>query len=206
MKRISLLVLILVLSLWSCAPREPAHKMPEKSLVAVAGFSQPMHRWQMINNHVVGGERVDKDILEMLNSDLAGLTSGSRYSVVGPKLLEQCTELVSHGTDPGAAFHYWVQVGRCVLADYILVPFLFDWKERKGSEWSVEEPAKVTLELNLIDVKLLRLQRFLLDERQQSLSENILDVGIFFQRGAKWVSARQLAREGLEKGVKELGL
>jgi len=44
MKTIFLLVLILLLSLWSCAPKEPAHEMPEKSLVAVAGFSQPMHR------------------------------------------------------------------------------------------------------------------------------------------------------------------
>ncbi len=207
MKKIFLIVLTLTLCSWSCAPRKPVHEMPEKAVVAVASFSQPVHRWQMINNHVVMGEkRVDRDILEKLDSDLAGLTSRSRHAIVGPRILEQCTELVSHGTDPGSAFHYWVQVGRCVPADYILVPFLFDWQERKGGELGVEEPARVTLEMNLINISELRLDRFLFDERQLSLSENILDMGRFFQRGGKWVSARELAREGLEQGMRELGL
>ncbi len=207
MKKIILLIMFLALSSWACAPKKPVYEMPEESVVAVAGFSQPTHRWQMINNHVVlGKERIDRDIIEKLNSDLAALTSKSRHSFVGPAFLEQCAELVPHGTDPGSAFHYWVQVGRCVPADYILVPFLFDWKERKGGELGVEEPAKVTLELNLIDLKELRLNRYLFDERQMSLSENLLDMGLFFRRGAKWVSARELAREGLEQGVRELGL
>lgn len=202
-----LLILFLALSSWACAPRKPAYEMPEKSVVAVAGFSQPTHRWQMINNHVViGKQKADHGIVEMLDSDLAALISGSRHTIVGPVLLEQCVELVPHGTDPGSAFHYWVQVGRCVPADFILVPFLFDWKERKGGDLGVEEPAKVTLELNLIDLNELRLHRFFFDERQLSLSENLLDMGLFFRRGARWVSARELAREGLEQGVRELGL
>ncbi len=208
MKKVILfIIMMLTFTSWACTPRKPAYEMPEKAVLAVANFSQPMHRWQMINNHLVIGEkRVDKDILAKLDSELAGLTSKSRQAIVGPRLLEQCTQLVSHGTDPGSAFHYWVQVGRCVPADYILVPFLFDWKERRGNEWSVEEPAKVTLELNLIDINELKLQRFLFDERQQSLSENILNMGVFFKRGARWVSAGELAGGGLEQGVKELGL
>ncbi|MFO7728353.1 MAG: hypothetical protein R6X11_08485 [Desulfonatronovibrio sp.] len=206
MKNIYLL-LVLSLVLFSCAPKRPALDLPEEAVVAVAGFSQPVHRWQMINNHIVAGkEIVDKDTLEKLNSDLAGLTSQSRYTIVGPRLLEQCEDLVPHGTDPGAAFHYWVEVGRCVPADYILVPFLFDWQERKGGEMGVEQPAKVTLELNLINIEELTMDRFLFDERQLSLSEDILGAGRFFKRGAKWISARELAREGLQQGVKELGL
>lgn len=206
MKKIYLL-LVLSLVLFSCAPKRPALAPPDEAVVAVAGFSQPMHRWQMINNHIVAGKnRVDKDILKKLDSDLADLTSQSRYTFVSPRLVEQCEKLVSHGTDPGAAFHYWVQVGRCLPADYILVPFLFDWQERKGGELGVEQPAKVTLEINLINVEELTMDRFLFDERQLSLSEDILGAGRFFKRGAKWISARELAREGLQQGIKELGL
>ena len=202
-----LLLLLLVLSLFSCAPRKPVHEMPEKAVVAVAGFTQPLHRWQMINNHVViAKDRVDFDILEKLNSDLSALTYGSRHTIVGPKFVEQCTDITEHDTYPGSAFHYWVQVGRCVPADYILVPFLIDWQERKGGEFGVESPARVTLELNLINISELMLERYLFDERQQALTENILGIGRFFQRGGKWISARELAREGLEQGVRELGL
>ncbi|MFP4236376.1 MAG: hypothetical protein ACLFRQ_02515 [Desulfonatronovibrio sp.] len=206
MKKIFLL-LVLSLVLFSCAPKKPVSDPPDEAVVAVAGFTQPAHQWQMINNHIVAGkDRVDEDIIAKLNADLAGFTSQSKYTIVGPRLLEQCEKLVSHGTDPGSAFHYWVQVGRCVPADYILVPFLFDWQERKGGELGVERPAKVTLELNLINVEELIMDRFLFDERQLSLSENILGAGQFFKRGAKWISARELAREGLQQGVRELGL
>lgn len=207
MKRIILITLILALTSWACAPVKPVYQLPEKSVVAVADFSQPMHEWQMLNHHVVIREKkIDKDVIEKLNSDLAALTAQSRHTIFGPELLRHCMEVVPHGTDPGSAFHYWVQVGRCVPADYILVPFLFEWRERKGGEWGVEEPAKVVMELNLIDIVELKRYRFMFDERQQSLAENILGLGRFFKRGAKWISARELAREGLEQGIKELGL
>ncbi|RQD58446.1 MAG: hypothetical protein D5R98_08330 [Desulfonatronovibrio sp. MSAO_Bac4] len=196
-----------VFLLMSCAPKKPAPEMPEKAVVAVAHFSQPVHRWQMINNHIVVGKReISQEIVQNLDSDLAGALSGSRHVIVPAKLVEQCQTVTSHGTTPGSAFHYWVQVGKCVPADYILVPFVFDWRDRDGGEWGVNEPAKVTLELNLIDVKELSLNRFLFDERQQSLTENLLSAGRFFQRGGKWVSARELSREGLEQGIRELGL
>jgi hypothetical protein len=207
MKKITLLILMLCFFSWSCVPKKTAYELPDKASVAVVNFSQPAQSWQTINSQVpVGVKRIDIEVIEKLNSDLAALTAQSKHTVFGPQLLENCTQTVSHGTDPGSAFHYWVQVGRCLSADYILVPFVFDWQERKGGEWGVDEPAKVTLELNLIDLKELRLQSFFFEERQQSLSENILGLGRFFKRGAKWVSARALAREGLEKGLRNLGL
>ncbi|MCA1743795.1 MAG: hypothetical protein LC631_07595 [Desulfovibrionales bacterium] len=199
--------LFAVFLIMSCAPKKPAPEMPAKAVVAVAHFSQPVHRWQMINNHIVLGKKeINQEIIQNLDSDLASALSDSRHAIVPAELVEQCQAVTSHGTTPGSAFHYWLQVGKCVPADYILVPFIFDWRERVGGEWGVDEPAKVILELNLIDVKELILNRFLFDERQQSLTENLLGAGRFFQRGAKWVSARELSKEGLEQGIRELGL
>jgi len=207
-KWLILFTVILLTAPAGCAPRvQPPHP-PEEAVVAVASFSQPKHRWEFITHHVtVDWERIDQDVLSKLDSDLSTLTMQSRQLIVGPEAVEKCREVVASDIGPeGSAFHFWVQVGKCVPADYILVPFVFEWRERKGSPWGVEEPAAVTLEMNLIDLQDLELHRYFFDERQYSLLEDLSQVGKFFRRGGKWISARELAGEGLEKGLKELGL
>ncbi|MGB5219293.1 MAG: hypothetical protein WBN66_13470, partial [Smithella sp.] len=37
------------------------------------------------------------------------------------------------------------------------------------------------------------------DKTQKSLMENILDISSFFKGGAKWVTARQLTEQGMDK-------
>ncbi len=198
----------MLLTLAACAPREPVHYPPEDAVVAVAGFSQPKHRWEMITNHItVEQQEIDRDAIEKLDSDLAALLRQSDQKIVYPDMVEQCRDLVAADTRPeSSAFHFWVQVGKCIPADYILVPFVFEWKERVGGSLGVQEPAAVVLELNLIDLQDLELQRFFFDERQHALLEDLSSAGKFFRRGGKWISARQLANEGLEQGVRELGL
>lgn len=41
---------------------------------------------------------------------------------------------------------------------------------------------------------------------QQGLTENLLNVGDFFKRQGKWVTAEELAREAMIKAVKDLNL
>jgi len=202
------LFLIISAALISCAPREPAVHPEESAVVAVAGFSQPKHRREMLTRHVtVDQEVIDDEILRMLDSDLAVLAGESRQEIIGPAAVKKCRELQDLDIDQeGGTFHYWVQTGKCVQADYILVPFVFKWKERKGGEWGVEEPAAVTLELNLINVRTFEHYRYFFDERQKSLFEDLSRAGRFFKRGGRWISARSLANEGLEKGIRELGL
>ncbi|MFW5730110.1 MAG: hypothetical protein ACOCPN_02540 [Desulfonatronovibrionaceae bacterium] len=199
-------IFVLVLAS-GCAPRYSEVRVSGEETVAVAEFSQPVHKWQLINNQVIlDRNMVDEKVLEGLDSYLQKLLDQGPYKVAGPELVKDCASLEESRKTPGAAFHYWLRVGRCVPADYILVPFLFDWRERIGGEMGVEEPARVTLELNLIKISEIKLDRFILDERQMSLSEDLLGVGRFFKRGGKWISAESLAREGLERGVRELGL
>jgi len=40
--------------------------------------------------------------------------------------------------------------------------------------------------------------RGIFEETQQALSENILKIGAFIKRKARWITARELAAEGLE--------
>jgi hypothetical protein len=98
-------------------------------------------------------------------------------------------------------------VGRCLDVDWLLVPQVTAWHEREGSDVSVRRPASVTLWLHLVDVRGESFgARYKFEETQQSLTENFLKAGKFIERGGKWVSAGELAREGVAAGLKELGL
>jgi hypothetical protein len=105
-----------------------------------------------------------------------------------------------------SALEYWKKVGTCMAVDYLLVPFAFTWEERQGGEWGVEQPASVTFDLYLIRVDDGTVKRFHFEERQQALTENILDADKFFRRSGKWVSARELARDGIRQALEDLGL
>ena len=50
------------------------------------------------------------------------------------------------------------------------------------------------------------IKQFHFDETQQSLATNILDARKFVSRNGRWLSAMELAQEGLTKGLAELGL
>jgi hypothetical protein len=63
----------------------------------------------------------------------------------------------------------------------------------------VVSPASVAFDLHLIDVdsgEIIWTGNF--DQTQRPLSENILELGSFFKRGASWVTAEELAKGGLE--------
>ena len=48
--------------------------------------------------------------------------------------------------------------------------------------------------------------RFHFDETQKALTDNLLDLNKFVQRKGEWVEADVLAKEGIEAGLRELGL
>ena len=94
-------------------------------------------------------------------------------------------------------------MGRCLPADYLLVPQVLRWKEFEGGG----NPASVVLDLYLIDVKNERLvSRFHFDETQKALTDNLLDIGKYMRRKGEWVNADVLAKEGIEAGLREMGL
>ena len=70
--------------------------------------------------------------------------------------------------------------------------------ERDGGPYGVQQPAAVTLAFRLYDVStgsMLCHGRF--DEQQQSVMENLFTLGKAGRRGMTWLTAEELAREGL---------
>jgi hypothetical protein len=80
---------------------------------------------------------------------------------------------------------------------------IYRFQERRGSAFSVERPASVGFHVHFFDPSGLR-KVFVFDETQQPLSENIFRFFAFLKRKAKWITAGDLAREGVRKAVDSL--
>jgi hypothetical protein len=97
------------------------------------------------------------------------------------------------------------QIGEMVYADAVVLTRVQRFRERIGDEWGAKSPASVAFILELIDVRrgdVVWSARF--DETQKSLSENIFALGQIGQRGIRWLSANELAQEGVNKAIGQL--
>lgn len=106
---------------------------------------------------------------------------------------------------------YLIELGKELKRDYLLVGYIFRFEERRGSSVGVERPASVGFGLHLFRIKDgSEVWKGRMDETQRPLSENILKIGSFLRRGARWLTAEELAAVGLEEvlrsfpGPKEL--
>ncbi len=98
---------------------------------------------------------------------------------------------------------FFIDLGRELGSDYILVGYIFRFEERRGSSVGVERPASVGFGLHLFRIKDgLEVWKGRMDETQRPLSENILKIGSFLRRGARWLTAEELAIVGLEEVLK----
>jgi hypothetical protein len=93
-----------------------------------------------------------------------------------------------------------VEMGRSVEADAVLVGTIYRFRQRVGSSLGADSPASVAFAMELIRVADGRvIWRRPFDQTQQSLDQNLLEVGKFFKRGGKWITAEALASEGLKE-------
>lgn len=80
---------------------------------------------------------------------------------------------------------------------------VYRFQERKGSNIAVDKPASIGFHAHLYKGGAL-VKTVIFDETQQPLSENVLRLGTFLRRGAKWVTVDELCQEGVEKVVDQL--
>ena len=90
-------------------------------------------------------------------------------------------------------------------AEYVMVGILNSYIERKGSASGVERPASVGFSLYLLQAATGSVVfEGSFDETQQALSENILKAPTFFKRGARWLTAGELSRDGIADILDEI--
>lgn len=97
-----------------------------------------------------------------------------------------------------------VQVGKELNADAVLAGFVFRYREREGYAYSVNRPASLAFEVHLISLKEDNsIWEGSFDETQKSLSENVLKLYAFLKIGSKWLTADELAEQGVEEVLKK---
>ncbi len=93
-----------------------------------------------------------------------------------------------------------IELARTQGADGIFVGYLYFFRERQGQKYSVVEPAAVAFDMALLDARSGRLvwhADFV--ETQKALSENLLSIGDFVKRGGRWLTAKELVKDGIKK-------
>lgn len=208
---VAILALLLAALLAGCGrrPRPPiSDSLPNLSL-GVVGFTQP----RTVNELLAGVAYSEQNQLSdnvLLELDLAlqdALLTSSEHSFKPMTLAYDCQNAVTVRGESLSSLDYWLAVGQCLDVDVLLVPQIIYWQEREGSEMGALKPASVTLDMYLININQNSLiSRYHFEETQESLSDNLLNLGKFVDRSGKWITASELAGEGMYRGIKELGL
>ncbi len=95
------------------------------------------------------------------------------------------------------------KVGKLLGADFMAVGSVWKYRERVGGIQAVSSPASVAFALHLVDVQsgnIVWSKSFV--QTQRSLSENLLNAKAFFEQGAKWLTADELASYGVKEILK----
>jgi hypothetical protein len=80
---------------------------------------------------------------------------------------------------------------------------IYRYEERQGGNYAVDKPARVGFHMHLMSKGVLK-RVFVYEEDQQSLMENLFNIGKFMKRGGKWVTAERLSDDGINKGLDNL--
>lgn len=91
------------------------------------------------------------------------------------------------------------EVGSESGADFLATGYVYRYIERVGYKFSSERPASVVFEIHLIKTADGSIAwRGYFDKTQKSLMEDVFQMSSFFKGGGKWLTARQLAEQGME--------
>jgi hypothetical protein len=98
-----------------------------------------------------------------------------------------------------------IELGRKIAADGVLYGAVNRYRERVGYDYAAQTPAAVAFTLYFVDEnskQIVWTGKFA--KQQQALSDNILDLPNFIQRGARWVRAHDIAAEGVQESLDDL--
>lgn len=185
-------------------PRSLSHQYK----IAVAPFTQPRDISQLIMGQLPQPQALAaRDVLIAQDRQLRDVlyTTTKRSYDFLPRPLPDLKRF--HTSERPQALPLWVEYARKTSADILFIPQVLTWRDRQGSAAGVTEPAHVRLEFFLLNIKEGNIiGHSVYEVEQQGLTENLLNVGDFFKRQGKWVTAEELAREAMIKAVKDLNL
>ena len=187
-------------------PRSLSHQYK----IAVAPFTQPRDISQLIMGQLPQPQALAaRDVLIAQDRHLRDVlyTTTKRSYDFMPRTRPLPDLKRFHTSERPQALPLWVEYARKTSADILFIPQVLTWRDRQGSAAGVTKPAHVRLEFFLLNIKEGNIiGHSVYEVEQQGLTENLLNVGDFFKRQGKWVTAEELAREAMIKAVKDLNL
>lgn len=211
-----LCVLLSLLVLTGGCNRKPAstadvpRSLSHQYKIAVAPFTQPRDISQLIMGQLPQPQALAaRDVLIAQDRQLRDVlyTTTKRSYDFLPRTRPLPDLKRFHTSERPQALPLWVEYARKTSADILFIPQVLTWRDRQGSAAGVTKPAHVRLEFFLLNIKEGNIiGHSVYEVEQQGLTENLLNVGDFFKRQGKWVTAEELAREAMIKAVKDLNL
>jgi len=148
-----------------------------------------------------------------VTEDGAGLMTNALYRLIGPEngfvwgaYVDQSIAPKQSSQDTRSSHLDQLRsIGRNENADTVLSAYLYAFRDKTGGSYGVERPAQVAFEMVLIHVDSGRIvwQRSF-KETQKSLSEDLTKLKSFFNRGGRWISAREMGATALNEMMKTL--
>jgi len=210
---LALLAVLLLASLGACQKRTgKAHSptiIPQAFRVGVAWFTQPTTTSELITGQLpIHQGKINPGLLPDLDSTLARtLSQESNRQFVALPAPASVPGMHLHESGSPQALQTWLEIGKNADVDLLFVPQIMHWQERDGGEAGVARGAAIKAEFYLIDITRGRLfKRFVFEEEQIGLVDNLLTVNKFLKRRGRWVSATELTQEGMRAAIREFGL
>lgn len=172
---------------------QPEELLPIKTIVVLPveilsdGQSRPAKEMQQLEK---GQMLLDTMLAEYFSDrkDIALLTPGQR-DALEKEMLRCRTSAV-------------VTMCRTKVADAVLLCTLQRFTEREGSEYSIVNPASVAFDYKLVHAETGQtICSGTFNETQQPLLSDMFQFFKKAQRGVKWLSAEELARDGFQQKI-----
>jgi hypothetical protein len=144
-----------------------------------------------------GGERVVEELL------LEKLKDFKEIEIIPQEKVEGIYKRVSAGSLKMPLLDIVQKTGTELDADLIAVGYVFRYVERIGYDYSVEKAASVAFEINFVNPKDGSIiWRGVFDKTQKSLMEDVLQIASFYKGHGKWLTARELTKQGMNHAFK----
>jgi len=207
-----LLTLVLGAGCKRRAPQDAGASCPPAEIqFAVAPFTNPTADYQLLAGYLPDdAATIPVGDLAKLDSLLAdAMASECNVTVRPASVVAKClpAKMETGEMNRMGTLKYWQSVGQCARAQFLIIPQVITLRERVGSAAGVEKPAKVNMSVFVMNVETGGVQNYAhFEEEQRTLMDNVLEANKFLERKGRWLTALELAKEGLAKCVEELKL
>lgn len=188
---------------------EPQRLIMPDTVVAVAPFTQPTQTMELLSGFIPEDQkRISKQTLVALDTLFLDKLKNSGRSFIFLSDADIAGDMVRDERGRKNALITWAARAHAAGADMIIVPQVIDMHERVGGKAGVMSAASVNEDFYLIDARspATLVMRSHFAEEQKPLASDITKIGSFFRRGGGWLTAEELAAEGMDKALEEFSL